>query len=324
MGLSVTLMSIAARGGLRVGLIVLIISLFTGSIVGLHSLASSYSGYVAELKELQRQPSISIYSSRVEGSVEVHASRLDVGGLSVLVVWVSDLQAYMKLHGASLRGAAPGVGELLVGEGLKGLIGPVERAVEGLGLKPSGYVSSEDYLAYSLIVNAETAKTLGLRGLTIYEARPSVGGGSPIAEAPALQLLIRVVSEEVLGFLNLASLILLTGLALACFFQGYNASLESRATLKVLALLGASPSKAAPSLFALSLALSAISVLFGYCVGVFASASLSALASAAFNTPYLKPAVSLQQLHDAAFTLLAAFPSLSLGLLKGYLASMLK
>ncbi|MEM2168153.1 MAG: hypothetical protein QXR74_07310 [Candidatus Bathyarchaeia archaeon] len=318
MGLSVVLASIAARGGLRVGFTVLIISLLTGSIVGLHSLASSYSSHVAELKELQRPPLIAVYGERIERSVEVHVSRVEVEGLSVLVVWVNDLQAYMKLHNAKLKGEVPGVGEALVGEGLEALIGAVKPVVEGLGLKPSGYVSSKDYLAYSLIVKAETAKTLGLSGVTLYEAQPGLEG-SLLIEAPALQMLIRSVFKEVLGSLNLVSLILLSSLALACFFQGYNASLESRATLRVLALLGAS--KIAPPLATLSLILSVASVFLGYCIGVFASASLSAFASMAFNTPYLKPTVSLQQLHDVGFALSAAFPSLLLGLLRGYSVS---
>jgi hypothetical protein len=319
MSLTASILSIASRGELKVGFMILTISLFTGLVVAVEAMAQSYARESAALREISRMAEVKVDTRPMGGAVRVYASTLDLEGRTLMILASEDPGSLINLEGARVEGGLPGDGELLVGLGLRPLVGEGVLKIMGLPLRVSGYISSPAHLASSIITTPETLRKMGLEATTLYYAKAPAGAeGVPMAEAPSSSSLVGAVTGEALSTLSILGHILTAMLAVTCGVQGYNSSQEGGRAFRVYSALGASRRMMACSLIILSLTLSLAGVTLGYALGLAGSAIISSTLSLALGLPYVKSLAGVELLRWLGTSYALSSTALSIGLLKGY------
>jgi len=323
LALCARLLSVASRGGLGVRYLVLLPSLLLALLVALKGLALAYAGEASALAEVVGEPRLACSVTRPggEGVVEVRLSYVDLGVRRALLVCVDDLERFLQLHDAELRGSPPGRGEALVGQELRRLL-PGERVPlpGGPVLNISGTVVARDYLAYSIVITSDTADLLEVDWeAVVYEWEP--GSSSPEAReallAPSAAPLIGSVLSEVLVAASLISAVGYAMAGLACFFLASSSSEESEEVLSVFCSAGFTPRKLALALLALSAVLAGASTVLGLSLGVFTPALASALASIFAKLPYIRPVAYPSLGLDLALFFSTSALGFSAGFLRG-------
>jgi len=318
MSLVMSLLSIAARGGLKVSFILLTISLFTGLIVAVQSISYSYANEALILKEISRSPKLAVsHKPRTGASLRVEVAAVRLNGHIVILVAPEDVERYIALHGSRVDDEYPGKGEILVGERLKPLLQGAGLTVQGKPLNVSGFILAPIHLSSVILLTSETMRTLGVETTTLYYEEAE-GPGMGLTEAPSSASLVRTVTEEVLNTLTLSTLLLYAILALTCMIQGYNVVHESRRVLEIFSDLGAPRGRMTTSLCVASLAMSGGSVALGYALGITASAFASSIISVTLGLPYIKPIASLHLIYCLCLAFATSSIALASGLVRGY------
>lgn len=319
MSLVASLFSIAARGGLKVGFILLTVSLFTGLVVAVQSTSHSYASEAQVLKEISGSPSLAVtYEPMTPNGLRVEVAAVKLNGYAVILVATKDLQRYLALHRSTVEGEYPKNGEILLGEKLKSLLQGDTLTVQGERLNVSGFISSPAHLSSATLLTPDTMETLGINTTTLYYEEAPEGCEASVAEAPSSASLVQAVTKEVLDALTLATLLLYAMLTLTCVIQGYNATHESRRVLKVFSALGTSNGRMTASLCVLALAMSGGGVALGYALGTMASAFASSLLSITLGLPYIKPIASLNLVYWLSSAFATSSIALMVGLSRGY------
>ena len=304
---------------MKVSLILLTISLFTGLVVAVQVTARSYATEASILREISHNPKIGVYREAGGEGLRVGAAALRLMNRTIMVFAVEDPEQFLTLHGAKIGGAKPVRGEVLIGLGLKPLIRDNSLQIQDQILKVSGYISSPKHLSSAIILHPETLRLMGVEASTLYYGRPLMEYGARLTEAPSSKALVEGVKEEVLSFLNLITLLLISMLTLACMVQGYSTAHESRGVLRVFTALGAPNRLMMISLILLALVLTLVGVLVGFSLGMVSSALASTLLSLGLGLPYIKPVAGPESLPWMGYILASTLTALSIGLLRGYL-----
>lgn len=313
-----TLIATASRGGLKVGFILLTISLFTGLVVAVQVTARSYATEASILKEISLNPKMGVHKEPRRDALRVGVTALRLMDRTVMVFAVEDPGQFLNLHGAKLEGFKPMRGEAIIGVRLKPLTRNSSLPIMGHTLRVSGYIPSPNHLSSAIILTPETLGMLGLESSTLYYERPVMESGVRLTEAPSSKALVEGVKEEALSSLNLITLLPISMLTLTCMVQGYNTAHESRRVLRVFTTLGAPDRSMVVSLILLALLLSLVGVAVGFSLGMVSSALASSLLSLVLGLPYIKPVAGPESLPWMGYILAATLTSLSIGLLRGY------
>lgn len=296
----------------------LTISLFTGLVTAAQVMALSYAREASILREISLSPRVVVDREPGKDALKVEAAALKLMDNIVMVFAVDSPDQFLSLYGSKVEGAKPGIGEVLVGEGLKPLVRDGTILIQGHTLRASGYISSPPHLSSAIILTPETMRILGVETSTLYIRKPVEETEVRLTEAPSSKALVRGVTEEVLSSLNLITLLLISMLILTCVIQGYNAAHESRRVLRVFTALGSPKRSMAASLIILALMLSLIGVAVGFSLGMVSSALTSSILSVWLGLPYIKPVAGPESLPWVGYILASALTSLSIGLLRGY------
>ena len=321
MSLAVIIMSIAARGELKVKYLVLIASIFLAVVVGLKGMTEAYVHDVMAIVELYSRPSLAISSQRPAGvkAVKVNVVHITIENIDALLISVSNVSVYLDLHRARLKGSLPGFGEALVGSKLRDQIGLPIAYINGLKLNITGIISSNDYLDYSLIILDETAALLDLEWKTLYEweVRES---SEPIPHAmivPAIPtLLISVIISAERNVRLITNLIY----AMACmagFFLAGSSSVEARRTIRVLTSAGFTFKGLLFSFMTLSIVLAALSTIIGVSLGILAPTLISAITSIFLKLPYIRPMAYESMYLDILWYFILLFICFFTGFVRG-------
>ncbi len=319
MSLVTSLLSITARGGLKVGFTLLAISLFTGLVVAVQSISHSYASEASILKEISRSPELTVsYEPWTQNAVKVEVATVKLNGTIIILVASKDLEQFLSLHGSKVKGEYPKNGENLLGERLKPLLQGSTLTIEGQLLNVSGFIRNPFHISSAILLTPNTMAALGIKTTTLYYERATEGSTTSLAEAPSSASLVQAVSKEVSDSLTLVTLLFYALLAITCMIQGYNAAHESRRVLEVFSALDTPGGRMATSLCVLALAISGGGMAFGYALGIMGSAFASSFMSVTLGVPYIKPIASLQLTYwlTSAFTVSSI--ALAVGLVRGY------
>ena len=332
-------LAIASRGGLKLGSIILMVALFTGSITAVRTLSASYSSNTPLVKQMARPVRLSVVMD-VDGvnGTRVRVASIDIQGSTVIVAAPEKggLGVWLSVTGLKRDSPALGSDQALVSGRLLPSVSGGTIEVSGLVLQVVGTVDTANRM---IVVGHETFSRLGFNHETfIYINGGSQGAGNGgalkgleeigdeyrwvHAEAPSALSLIYGLSMEVHGLLNAVSLMLYVSLGLACLVQGYYSMREGQDTFMVFKAHRAGTKSMILSLCLLSVIVASISVLLGLSLGVIASSSASLGASLVIGVPYVKPAVSLILLLDLAVAFASSFLGLALGYARGYQGAM--
>jgi len=319
--LTVVMMSIAARGEFKVKHLVLIASIFLAVVIGLKGMTEAYVHDVMAIVELYSRPGLAVSSQRPAGveAVEVNITHITIENTDALLVSVTNVSAYLDLHGARLKGSPPGFGEALVGSKLRDQLGLPTAYINGLELNITGTISSNDYLDYSLVILDETAALLDLEWKTLYEWEVREGS-EPIPYAvtvPAIPTLLRSVLVGVERNIRLITDLIYAMACMAGFFLAGSSSLEARRTIRVLASVGFTFRGLLFSLTALSTILAALSVIIGVSLGILVPTLISAVMSIFLRLPYIRPMAYESMYLDVLWYFLLLFICFFTGFVRG-------
>jgi hypothetical protein len=319
-GLASVILVISARGGLRLGHAITTITLFVALSVSLHAASHSYSGQLRPIEELGGPPQLAFYATQAGDSTRVRVATLDFNGSVIILLGVDDVGRFLKEQNASMEGSLPEKGQGVAGVRLRPGLADNYLQINSQRIAITGFIKAPTYLSSCLVVGTDTLEALGLNTLDAYLSK---GGrnSTALAEAPSIKSLVRGISNEFFQSLTSLTYLLYGMLALASLVQGYTASLEGRSLFRVLTLLNAGRKSTVASLILLAGAASAFPTLLGYAVGTLTSAMLSSVASVALGLPHIKPIINLEMVYLLTLAFFTSFTALSIGFVKGYLAS---
>lgn len=319
MSLPLSLLSIAARGGLRVSFILLTISLFTGLVVVVQSISCSYASEAQILKEISRTPNLAVsYEPKGGNALRVETTSINLNGQVIIMVASENLERYVALHGAKMEGEYPKNREALLGEKLKPHLQDATLSVEGQLLNVSGFIHAPVHLSSAILLTPDTLKTLEVESTTFYYEEVTEPCETSLAEAPSSGSLVQTVIKEVLDLFTVITLLIYSMLALTCITQGYNTVHESKQVLEVFSALGTSSKRMAASLCVLALIMTGGGVALGYAVGIMTSAFASSLVSITLNLPYIKPIADLYLIYWLGLAFTTSSIAVASGFIKGY------
>ena len=319
--LAVIMMSIAARGELKVKHLMLIASIFLAVVVSLKGMTEAYVHDVMAIVELYNRPGLAISSQRPAGvkAVEVNIAHITIENTNALLVSVANVSAYLDLHGARLKGSPPGFGEALIGSKLRGQLGLPTAHIDGLELNITGVISSNDYLDYSLVILDETAALLDLEWEMLYEWEVREGD-EPIPHGvavPAIPTLLRSVLVSVERNIRLITDLIYAMACMAGFFLAGSSSLEARRTIKILTSAGFTLRNLLFSLTVLSMILAASSAIIGASLGILVPTLISAVTSIFLKLPYIRPMAYESMYLDVLWYSLLLFICFLTGFVRG-------
>jgi hypothetical protein len=308
-------MAVAARGGFKLGTAILIISVFTGSIMATRSLAYSYSLKAPIIEEISLN---SIYSitreTGKEGGCGVKVAHLNSGGEYVTVLGPGNVTLFLSLIGEGKPRDLED-GEALVSKDLGSAVNGEVILVQDI---PLTYVGKINSVGYFIVMNRKTLEGLSNEGevFNFNEAPEHFEEGLEIA--PGAVTLIKGLSGEIQMAIDVTSYLLYSCLGLACMLQTLYISREGEETFTVLSALNAKGLRVVCSLLVLSVMVGLAGAGLGYSLGMVSSSSISLLASRLFHIPYLKPSFNMDLLRDLGLSVGASSLGLVVGLLRGY------
>ena len=317
MSLTTLLAAVAARGGLRVWRLIVIVSVLLALVVGMKSMAVAYTEGVSQIRQLAGQPSIA-YSTSMPGNVsyvQVSVAHVDVQGHDVVLVSADNLTLYMKLHGVHLEGSMPKPREALIGEKVEFASIGSSVSVYGKSFNISGVMCASDYLAYSILLRSADAVSLDVNWTVFYEWPASEGGRGTCV--PSFNEVLSSSSSNILWNLRMLTSVVYVVAFFTCFFLSSSSAMESRRVFKTLVATGFEHGKLCTSLVVLSSMLSLIALLVGTSVGILAPTVLSATVSIALRLPYVRPELYSGVWVDELLFWLASTAGFSAGFLRG-------
>lgn len=309
------------RGGVRVRSALLVAVVFSGCVVGLFSLFSSYSGELGFVFEgWVSGEGLCVSDEFFEGSVNVTVFCVDFGGVEGFLVLVDDVEGYVGLHGCRVEGRLPFVeSEVVVGFRLGFKVGD-DLTVGGLVLSVVGVVFCDDYVSYSVV--GFSSLDVGLEGgFSFYEGRVTVDGGRGGVFAPSIVFLFRSVLLEVWRSFSIVLAVLVVCLVVGVFYAGYALVLESRDVFERLRFLSPSLGRFVVSLLFASFVVCLCGVFMGYAVGFLSASLFSAAVSLVLGFPYVRPVFSWDLFLFGLTVLLVSWVSFCGSLVFGFVRS---
>ncbi len=312
-GILSTLLAIAVRGGMKLGVIFLTIALFTGIITSVQNIVYAYSDEMPFLMEIAAQPRIAIFKQEKPGAVEVRVVDVCIDGTIATLIAPSSVTEYLDIIGGGSYSPLK-TGEMYVSGDIMHYVQEGALEIEGKILTVKDESIPTSLLFKTLIISAETAEEIGLPTVSLYYSRYLEADSISWVEGPSSMSLIRGLTSEVQMFLSTITGLMYVLLCLTSLVQAFYVMSESRDTLRFFSVFGLSNYGMILNVVALAVIVSFVSVGFGYALGVISSASASAIVSIVLKIPYIKPNLS----DELVFSLLLAFVSSSLGLSMGY------
>ncbi len=308
------LLCIAARGGLKLGPILLTISLFTALSAAVNAMSYSYANQAPIVSGFASAPTIFVSSAPTQDSIVVWVSTIKISGSYAILLSSEDIEGLIRMLHVRIEGRVPSLGQVLVGEGLSTLITDGRIWIGGSLLEVAGVIKAPKHLTHIMVGAAHT--TEGWSGSVVYlTVQPSA---SAITMAPSLKGLVDGTVGEALTSLKFIICLLYALLALASAIQGYAAMVEARPVFLVFGALGASRARMAFAFALLSFTISASCVALGYAVGVFSSSLMSSSTSLILGLPHIKLAVGVEMLYVLGLAFVASSLPLIAGFVKGY------
>ncbi len=308
------LLSIAARGGFKLGATLLTVAIFTGMITATQIMITSYVINAPIIQEITINPQFAVSKKHFNGSLRVEVASVTLNDTIITVFSTEDLAEYLYLIGYSAETSQLNFGEALISKDLAPFISNGTLTIKELKLKVSGFIESQK----TILISLDTMTALKLESEDFYYGKSVEADHSYIAEAPSSTSLIHGISREVQNALSTIKYALYTILTLTCLVQALHVMNESKGVFKVYLAFAPSKMRLYSSLISMAICVSAASVILGYAIGVTTSASASAVLSQLLKLPYIKPSFNDALIFDLALAFTSSSIGLSVGYVEGY------
>lgn len=297
----------ALRGGFKLLGPILLIALYTSSLVAISILFSSYSFKLRSISEMLSQTWINVTANLTEGEAPIYAHFSVIEGKAVLILSPTNLEEWLRNHKAKIKPI--GNGSLILGRGLLELIKDGEINLNGRRYNV-GYVLEGDIsLDFVIIVSKEIISQIPCVWEVYYER--------PINLSPILIFIEDLISVGWHGLSILFQIVSLS-LILSLTVLVYVESVKVEGYLKLLTALNISRSKVAISLILLALPISLTGILLGASLGVVVSHVFSFALSRIHGIPFLKPQITIETVELLFWLSLSAYVAVALGMVSGY------
>jgi len=313
-----TFLKLFARGGIKVKSALLVVIIFTGCIVGMLSLFSSYSDELSLVFESWvSNENLYVSDKFFDGSINVTIYNVDFEGVEGLLVLVNDIEGYIDLHNCRIEGKLPSAeNEVITGFRLGFQVGE-NLTISNTNLIVVGVIFCDDYVSYSVV--GTTSLNISLEdGFRFYEGRITENNGQSGISAPSITSLFSSVLLEVWHSFSIILTILTICLIIGVSYAGYALVLESKDIFEKLRLLSPSLRKFIIALFFASFIVCLSGVLTGVALGFLGSSVFSATISLIFNFPYVRPLFSWNLFPFSLIILIVSWISFSISLAFGF------
>jgi hypothetical protein len=309
MSLIKVMLSIASRGGFKLGTLIFTVSLFTASITTLHTLTASYSDNVELIQQIALTPRLSL--DKVEGTM-IETNVYSLNKVNVLLVAPSNVSEYLSIIGVRKPTENLGENEVIISNTL------LHWTIDGtMNIEGNQYqiLMSLNLPQDTVVLTSNSLNRLTRDPLTAYYSHNGVGQYS---QAPASITLVKGIASEVQRLLSSMGLLFFASLAVMSIIQATYVFNEGRDSFKVFKALHSLNRGMTGSFLLVAFIVSGLTMVLGISMGIMTSAGISLIASVFIETPYVKPVPSVQLLWSLLLGFISIFLALSIGYIRGY------
>jgi hypothetical protein len=303
------MLSIASRGGFKLGTLIFTVALLTASLTALQTLTASYSDNVELIQRIALTPRFSL--DKDQGTmieINVHP----INDVNVFLVAPSKLPEYLSISGVRDPPENLGENDVIISTTLQ------EHTVDGkITIKDKNLrvVMALNLPQDTVILTSTALNRLTPGSMKVYV---SPGGEGRYSQAPSTINLVKGLATEVQSIISSTGGLFFISLAVMAIIQATYVFEEGKESMQVFKALHAPNHSITASLLIVVFLVSGLTMVIGYSLGIVASSSISLLANLFIGTPYIKPVFSTRLFWSLILGFASIFTALSIGYIRGY------